>query len=252
MKLIIWDFDGTLGYRGPSADAQSKWTGALMELLAREMPDLTPARETLGQHLMAGEPWNTPEVPHPDLTDPDAWWERFYPAAESALRAAGVRDGRVPELARRFRNEFTDLRHWHLFDDTLPTLTHLSRLGWIHVVLSNHVPELGAIVSHVGLAPNIQALYNSAETGYEKPHPRALEMVRQNYPNAGPIWVIGDSLSADVAGAQQAGLPSILVRRPDLSPDELSQVEHHCADLDGVVELLARGQPAQPSHPRPD
>jgi putative hydrolase of the HAD superfamily len=238
LKLIIWDFDGTLGYRGTGPKAQSKWTGAMMEMLADELPGLTPNRDALRRCLQSGYPWHTPEIAHPEIRSAQDWWDRFHPTAERALVAAGVPPERVSDLSLRFRYVYTGLRHWRLFDDTVPVLERLTQLGWTHVALSNHVPELGEIVSHLGLAPHLDAVYNSAETGYEKPHPRALEIVRDDYADADPLWMVGDSLSADVGGAKQAGLPAILVRHPEPDAPELAQVQHSVADLWGVVDLL--------------
>lgn len=49
---------------------------------------------------------------------------------------------RVSELAREVRGTYLDATAWVVYDDVVPTLTRLSGLGWRHVVLSNHVPEL--------------------------------------------------------------------------------------------------------------
>ncbi|MBN1400381.1 MAG: HAD family hydrolase [Anaerolineae bacterium] len=237
MKLLIWDFDGTLGYRD-----SGMWSGSLMELLASEAPGIAVAQETLSAHLREGYPWHTPEVAHTDVRNADDWWERLYPAAERALLAVGLDEARAQALARRLRPVYTNLDRWRLYDDTLPTLRCLSAQGWTHVVLSNHVPELRAIVAHLGLDAHIAQLFNSAETGYEKPHPQALAMVRQAFPSADPIWVIGDSPGADVAGARQAGLPAILVRRPQALPEEIAQAQHYGADLGDVLAILSQAE----------
>jgi putative hydrolase of the HAD superfamily len=234
MKLLVWDFDGTLGYRD-----RGMWSGSLMELLAAEAPEIEVAQETLSAHLREGYPWHTPEVPHTDVRDADEWWERLYPAAESALVAVGLDQSRARTLARRLRSVYTNLDRWRLYDDTLPTLRRFSALGWTHVVLSNHVPELADIVAHLGLDAHIAHLFNSAETGYEKPHPRALSMVREAFPDADPIWIIGDNPRADIGGARQAGLPAILVRRPQALPEEIAMADHYASDLDGVLALLS-------------
>lgn len=58
-------------------------------------------------------------------------------------------------------------------------LSELRKRGWRHVVLSNDVPELGAIMTHLGLDGLIEATVNSAQTGYEKPHPEAFALARR-------------------------------------------------------------------------
>jgi KaiC/GvpD/RAD55 family RecA-like ATPase len=52
-------------------------------------------------------------------------------------------------------------------------LQRLAAVGWRHIVLSNHVPELASIVAGVGLGYLVETVLSSARTGYEKPHPEA-------------------------------------------------------------------------------
>ena len=55
---------------------------------------------------------------------------------------------------------------------------------------------------------------HSAVLGYEKPHPRAYTTVLQAMgPDLSTVWMIGDSFTADVLGAEAAGIPAVLVRR---------------------------------------
>ena len=137
-------------------------------------------------------------------------------------------------LAQKVRPTYTDPDRWRVFDDTFPTLDLLSAQGWTHVLLSNHVPELPEIVDHLGLTPRLSRLFNSGHTGYEKPHPRAFEIVVAAFPAAAPIWMIGDNPEADVGGAEAVGIPAILVRRPgaDYAPSCAT-----LADVPAVVEM---------------
>jgi len=94
------------------------------------------------------------------------------------------------------------------------------------------VPELDRIVSHLGLRPTIAHVFNSARTGYEKPHPRAFQIVMESLPDSGPFRMVGDSMRADVAGAEAVGLPAILVRRPH------RDAERYCESLSRVSSVL--------------
>jgi FMN phosphatase YigB (HAD superfamily) len=51
-----------------------------------------------------------------------------------------------------------------------------------------------------------------AETGYEKPHPQAFAALLAALDNVEAIWMIGDNYEVDIAGAESAGIPGILVR----------------------------------------
>jgi putative hydrolase of the HAD superfamily len=120
---------------------------------------------------------------------------------------------------------------WRLFDDVLPVLGRMRDAGWTHAILSNHVPELRAIVSALGLDPLVSTLVCSAETGYEKPHPRAFAALLDDV-DAGRAVMVGDNVVADVLGAEAVGIPAILVRRPD------PRASRFAADLYGLEALL--------------
>jgi len=206
MRLLIWDFDGTLGYR-----AGGMWAATLLEVLRREMPDLAVEAKEVQPYLQVGFPWHRPEQAHPELDTPEAWWSAVRPLFEKAFLAVGLEARQARSLARHIPQVYANPSRWRLFDDTLPTLDRLTQRGWTHVLLSNHVPELRQIVDHLGLTSRLARIFNSAETGYEKPHPRAFQMVLDAFPDATAVWMVGDSMRADVAGAEAVGIPAILV-----------------------------------------
>lgn len=76
---------------------------------------------------------------------------------------------------------------------------------------------------------------NSAKTGYEKPHSEAFVLARRIAGDPATIWMVGDNPRADVAGAEAAGIPAILVRRDEI---EAHKVSRRAADLYGVEEFL--------------
>jgi putative hydrolase of the HAD superfamily len=225
---VIWDFDGTLGYRDGGM-----WSGTLLEILADERPDINATVEMLRAHVGRGYPWHTPERPHPEWQSAADWWEAMLPVLQRALTGVGVPEAQAAGLVRQFPARYTELARWRLFSDTLPTLTALSAAGWRHVVLSNHVPELPRIIAHLGLDAHLEALFNSAQTGYEKPHPQAFRAVLDFIGPVDAVWMIGDNPRADIAGAAAHGIPGILVRttHPDVSLC--------CADLAQIPALLA-------------
>lgn len=227
--FLAWDFDGTLGYR------EGLWSSALLTVLEEAGWNSGFDAERLRTELRTGFPWHTPEVPHAESTSPDMWWETLSPVFARAFEAGGLDPATSRTLAGRVRDAYTDPVHWQLFDDALPTLRLLSSRGWTHVVLSNHVPELVRILDALGLGEHVQRVFNSADSGYEKPHPRAFENLLEALDRPEKIWMIGDNPKADVRGAETAGIPAILVRG---SPDE---AERHCRDLLGVAKIVGNG-----------
>lgn len=205
-RLVIWDFDGTLGHR------PGGWTGAIAEAAASVFPGLEVSRDALRPHLQTGYPWHEPEVLRPPMA-PDDWWAALGPALSKALRkATGLTEAEAAAALPAIRSAYTQPSHWELFDDALVALDRLRAAGWRQAVLSNHVPELRSIVGALGLMPLLDGVYCSAESGIEKPRPEAFAAVLEDFDGPIMVLVVGDSYTADVAGAARAGLDSILVR----------------------------------------
>jgi putative hydrolase of the HAD superfamily len=224
---LIWDFDDTLGYR-----AEGKWTASLVKVLESELPGFPFGVEAIRPHMQSGFPWHAPDRPHTEITSADAWWEGLSPLFAKTFRSIGVPAGEADRLACCVRRVYAEPSAWRLFEDTQPTLRELRELGWTHCMLSNHVPELPVILSHLGILDEFAVVGNSADTGYEKPNPEAFRGVLNALGEARPVWMIGDSYESDIAGAEAMGIPGILVRRDD------PRAERRCEDVAGVVALL--------------
>jgi putative hydrolase of the HAD superfamily len=227
-RLLIWDFDGTLAHRR----GETGWSILLAEALDAEEPGHGHSADMFRPHLREGFPWHRPEVAHPELCEPEAWWASVLPVLSRAYKAAGYAPARALELADAARRLYVDPAvGWELFDDTLPALKALSAAGWTHAILSNHVPELREIVAGLGLDELVAEISCSAETGYEKPHEQAYASVLDRLRPA-EAWMVGDNVVADVLGAEALGIPAVLVRRPD------PRAERYADSLAGVAEFL--------------
>jgi putative hydrolase of the HAD superfamily len=206
-KAILWDFDGTLAHR------PGRWGALLFETLECHEPGHGATREALRPHLRNGFPWHLPETPHPELSAPGAWWAHVEQHLARAYAAVGIAAARAAELAGLARERYIDPAiGWQLYDDAIPALEQLRTLGWRHVILSNHVPELDAIVAALGVSDLVDAVVNSAHTGFEKPHPEAFAAGRRAAGEVEELWMIGDNPVADFAGAEAVGISAILVR----------------------------------------
>jgi putative hydrolase of the HAD superfamily len=206
-RVIVWDFDGTLAHR------PGLWRGCLTEVLDEHLPGHAIQPDDLLPFLRRGFPWDSPDIAHPELADPDAWWESLHPLLEAAYRGAGLDDEGARRLARLVRPLYTDpSRGWTLFPDTVAVLGELRCQGWRHAILSNHVPELPAIVAGLGLDAFVDLTVTSAAIGYEKPNPAAFDHVLGECGRPELVWMVGDNPLADVAGAEAVGIPAILAR----------------------------------------
>jgi putative hydrolase of the HAD superfamily len=226
MNLLIWDFDGTLAHR------PGNWSGALLDILDSHDPEHRFTREHIVPHLQTGFPWHEPERTHHDLATGEIWWLALQPVFARTFSALGYDGESAGRLAAKVQERYCDIATWSLYPETLEVLRELADDGYTHAILSNHVPELPAIVEQLGIGSLVDTVATSAAIGVEKPHPEAFAHLVANYPDASSVWMIGDSLSADVLGAERAGIPGILVRR------ESPEAPRQCSDLRGVRALL--------------
>jgi HAD superfamily hydrolase (TIGR01662 family) len=112
--------------------------------------------------------------------------------------------------------------HWHLESDTHPTLRQLKEMGFRLCIISNasNTDDLNALVDKARLRPYFEAIVISADVQIRKPDTRiflkALE-VMDALPETS--LMVGDTLSADVRGAQEAGISAVWITRRARRPE---------------------------------
>jgi putative hydrolase of the HAD superfamily len=218
-RLVLWDFDGTLAFR------PGLWGGCALEVLNAHDPGHGIELERLRTAFRGGFPWHAWEKPHLHLGEAEAWWEHVSLRITQAFADAGVEHGSGEDLAVAFRERYTDAAiGWQRFEDALPALEAVAAAGWRSAVLSNHVPELEALVAGLGLGEHLDAVFNSAQIGYEKPHPEAFRIALNAFGAPREAWMVGDNEQADVEGAREAGMRAILVRGDGDAPGLLDAV----------------------------
>lgn len=225
--VVLWDFDGTLAYR------TDRWRGALLMALDRVDPDHGVTLDDLRPGLRGVFPWHRPEVAHPQLGAPAAWWGELSEPFSATYRQAGVSEKVARRASTGVREAFLDPSAWAVFDDVRPALSGLTAAGWRHVILSNHVPELAELVTALGLDDLIEMVITSAATGYEKPNAAMFDLAVELSGRPDRVWMVGDNPSADVDGATAVGIPALMVRSPD--------AHGHCRTLSEAAELIRAG-----------
>lgn len=228
IKTILWDFDGTLAYR------PGLWSGTMAEVLNESCPGSGITREDIRPHMKDVYPWDTLERPHPELCAPGAWWARLEASMAKAYEAVGIEKERAMYLAHMAHLKYVDPSGFILFEDTVSTLERLTLSGWRHVILSNHVPELPDIVDALGISRYFCSCVCSAETGFEKPHPQAFKIALASCGNPQTVWMAGDSVEADIEGAQALEIPAILVHTPN--PGDIKYHADTLSDLADIIE----------------
>jgi len=228
MKYLIWDFDGTLGYR-----QGGMWSATLLEIMRQADPECNVSLDQIMPGLHNGFPWHTPNQTHTEIQSSEQWWDALDEVFEQAFLAAGIDRDHARLFTKQVRIAYPDPAAWRLFDDVPAALGRLSSLGWIHLILSNHVPELRQIIQALDLDQHITGLFNSAETGYEKPHRQAFLSMLRTLAQIDSIWMIGDNLEVDIWGAKATGLPGILVRNFH------RKARYYCETLTQIPEVLS-------------
>lgn len=91
-------------------------------------------------------------------------------------------------------------------------LGRLRAAGIKLAVVSNSEGTVGAVLDEVGLGRHLDAVVDSWVVGVAKPHPRIFEIALGRIGIAAAhALMVGDSPTADVAGAQAAGVGAVLL-----------------------------------------
>jgi putative hydrolase of the HAD superfamily len=118
------------------------------------------------------------------------------------------------------------------YPDAAPALADLRERGLALVCVSNWDCSLPEVLAGVGLAGLLDGVVVSATAGHRKPDPAifaaGLELAGCKPAEA---LVVGDTPAEDLAGAEAAGIPAVLVdRNGDTGPSvvsSLSEISHH-------------------------
>ncbi|HSP14201.1 MAG TPA: HAD family hydrolase [Thermoanaerobaculia bacterium] len=145
-------------------------------------------------------------------------WEYF----DLVLAHAGV------TLSERTTAALGDLLRYHrehnlwenVPDFVMPALQKLRASGYRLVVVSNANGTVHSLLDRLGLAPLLDAIFDSAVEKLEKPDPRFFRLALERAGARPQTTVhVGDLYHVDVVGARSAGLSAILVDEGDLQRD---------------------------------
>jgi putative hydrolase of the HAD superfamily len=101
-----------------------------------------------------------------------------------------------------------------LFDDVIPTLTHLKERELIIGLISNVDRDITPLCKQVGLTDWLEVMVTSQEAGFNKPDPQIFRAAMRKA-KVRPIEAIyvGDQHKIDVVGANSAGMLGLLIDR---------------------------------------
>ncbi len=141
--------------------------------------------------------------------------------------------------------------YWQLEEDTLPTLEQLRGQGYRLGAISNASDDqdVQTLIDKGGFRSYMEVILTSAAAGIRKPDPRIFRIVLdQMEVEPAQAVMVGDTLSADVLGAHNLGMPGIwITRRADQAANQASLETIHpdatiatLSELPGVLAALPR------------
>lgn len=206
-RLVLWDFDGTL------ARHSGGWATSMLDVLAEHFPDQSVTFDDVATVLWGTLPWHCGPLQHEGIRGASNWWNFVLPRLADAHMRLGVPSELAREFAELQAHDYIDVKKFELFEDVLEGLRVLRDGGWRNAVVSNHVPELPKVVAHLGLDRMIDAVFTSALTGFEKPHPMAFRTAISRFGDPEDVWMVGDDFDADIRGAAACGISTLLLVR---------------------------------------
>jgi putative hydrolase of the HAD superfamily len=242
IQAVIFDLDDTLiDWSQP----EMSW-----EAFTRPMTD------NMHRHLIeAGHALPTAEDFHDRLRrEVEDEWEQakatwqgasFDAALRRTLKLSGVDESRVDlkELMRVYN--WKPMPGVTVYDDAMEVLSELRRRGYkLGLITNSFLPMWMRDVElrHYNLIEYFDARLTSGDAGYIKPHPAIYRQMLAMLGTAAEASVfIGDRPQNDIAGANEAGLISVLIDPPHLA----REVNEHVPDftierLGELVEVLER------------
>jgi putative hydrolase of the HAD superfamily len=112
--------------------------------------------------------------------------------------------------------------HWHVEKDTHAVLTELKQKGYRLCIISNasNTEDLNNLVDDSDLRQYFDHFVISAEEKIRKPHPLIYEKAL-SVMSATPdkSMMVGDTLTADIHGAQKAGMRAVWITRRARRPE---------------------------------
>ena len=199
-KVIFWDFDGTLVY------PNTRFVDALDLSLKKFGYHID--RDALTAYLKSAYPWLNYEISYQNQTD--KWWdtllEKLRPLYDDNKIACTDKD----KINASFKDTIVNVYDYVLYPDTQRVLDKCIELGYKNYILSNNYPELDKQVEACNLTKYFSDIIVSSKVGFEKPRKELFDYAKK-VANCTDGIMVGDNPIADVLGAKQNGLKTVLV-----------------------------------------
>lgn len=207
IRAVFLDFYGTLAH-WPSAEGLQQ-AAAAAEGIVLEQSAIADAYPTANAYL--DEENAKLHVQQRTQEERNAVFAEYE---RRLLTDAGAQDVSLEVAARIWQRVRAAPDELTLFPDAKSSLAELESLGLTLGVISNMGFELGGLLERLGIAEYLPVRSTSGNAGVSKPDPRIFRLaLSQAGVEAAEAVHVGDSISADVEGARNAGIAPVFVRR---------------------------------------
>jgi putative hydrolase of the HAD superfamily len=166
-------------------------------------------------------------------------WAREYrfTSWQNALKECGIGD---ENLASRLTEEFITCRMRYVkpYDDTVPCLRLLSK-QYSLALITNGTPNLQYDkIDSAGIRGYFSHIIVAGELGYGKPDRRIFEyMLSRLKVEVNEVWMVGNNLAKDIAGAQALGMKAVWVNRNGVPGDGVIVPDMEIASLNELSKI---------------
>jgi putative hydrolase of the HAD superfamily len=211
IRAVLFDVDFTLARPGPELMPEGYVSCAARHGLTIEAGRYEDARDAAFVDLQH----------HPELDHDEEVWVAF---TERIVLGMGGTPPASRVVAEELTARWTQHGNFELYEDTLPALRALREHGVKIGLVSNSARDVREFARHHAL--EIDAGISSFHHGKTKPHASifraVLELLEVEPPEA---LMAGDSIDADIEGAQAIGMQAVLVDRLGLYPEFEPRIE---------------------------
>lgn len=203
--VIFWDFDGTITHSNPL------WSSSVYEALKSTDNDTEVAFNDIRKHMAYGFTWHTPDEDYSNMIN-DKWWDFINKHIYNSYIKLGV-DANIAESAvKKVRDIIKRKDNYVLYSDAVFVLNYLKNKEIKNVILSNNYPDLKEVLIKLDILKYFDDIIISAIEGYDKPRKELFNIAKSKFPNS-KYYMIGDNVNADIIGASNADMTTILVHK---------------------------------------
>lgn len=204
MSIVYWDFDGTLVW------SEHLWSSSVFRALNEANSENGVAFNDIRKCMATGFTWHTPENDYTAFKN-ERWWDLMNEHIYKSYLSLGIDKVTAHTAAQKVRKIIKNRENFNLYPDAVSTLQELKNRGHKNIILSNNFPDLYEVIEKIGLEKYFDGFVISAVEGYDKPRKELFDIAKSFNKNNEPMYMVGDSIKADIIGGNNAGMTTVYV-----------------------------------------